>query len=110
MPSGRIVVAGQFVVVPEGYTNIRRVIRQLRDVKQNNNGQLVNIGLRKLASILADQYPQEWNWLNRPANKDTYDEVISWLRADPQRIKRAIKKPEWFANRVRKYVQAKNGR
>lgn len=109
--NGRLVVAGQVVTVPDDYGNVRRVLRTLTQQGQAQKDKKAGIGLRKLANLLAEQYPQEWQWLNRPKNQTVYDELMEWLRADASRITRALRNPDWLIERVRKYVQGQqNGR
>ena len=99
--SGRLVVAGQVITVPDDYANVRRVLKTLVNEERQRNQRKREIGQRKLAKLLEEQYPQEWQRLNRPKNAEVLAELINWLNDKPNRITKALSDPEWLVKRIK---------
>lgn len=100
---GKHHVAGEVVTVPDGYTNVRRILRDLSTVANRNRDDFFEIGLRKLQAILQADFPAEWEALQkRPA---VQKKIIAELREQPKFLKRALDDPKWFVNVVKKRIQ-----
>ena len=98
-------VAGEVVAVPDGYANVRRVIRnQDKDTEDNAQGFFV-IGVRKLQAILQADFPQFWAALQKkPA---VQDKIIQELRERPKFLRQALDEPAWFVKTVTERLNAK---
>lgn len=100
---GKRRVAGEVVTVPDGYANVRRVLRDLSTVADRNRDDFFVVGLRKLQAILMDDFPAEWAALQkRPA---VQEKIIAELREQPKFLKRALDDPKWFVDVVKKRLQ-----
>lgn len=102
---GRLVVAGQICIVPDSYTNVRRVLKTLADQERQRTGKKREIGLRKLSKLLEEQYPQEWTRLNRPKNADVLTDIMAWLNEKPNRITKALTDPEQLVKRIKRELK-----
>jgi len=97
---GKRRVAGEVVTVPDGYANIRRVLRDLSTVADRNRDDFFVIGLRKLQAILMADFPAEWAALQkRPALQE---KIVAELREQPKFLRRALDDPQWFVDVVKK--------
>ena len=100
---GKRRVAGEVVTVPDGYANVRRILRDLSTVADRNRDDFFVIGLRKLQAILQADFPAEWAALQkRPA---VQEKIIAELREQPKFLRRALDDPQWFIDTVRKRLQ-----
>lgn len=100
---GKRRVAGEVVIVPDGYTNARRILHDLSTVAARNRDDFFVIGLRKLQAILMADFPAEWAALQkRPA---VQEKIVQELREQPKFLKRALDDPQWFVDVVRKRIQ-----
>jgi len=101
--NGKRRVRGEVVTVPDGYANVRRVLRSLTDTENRNRDDFFEIGLRKLKAILMADFPKEWAALQkRPALQE---KIIAELREQPKFLKRALGEPQWFIDVVKKRMQ-----
>lgn len=98
--NGKLRSRGEVCIVPDDYTNARRVIRQLAEATNRNAEQFFAIGLRKLQAILQADYPQFWQALER--RPQVQQAIIRELREQPKFLQRALKEPQWFVNTVTK--------
>ena len=101
---GQVRVAGQVVTVPDGYANVRRVLRNLADATDDNTQHFFAIGLRKLQAILQVDFPQFWVSLQKkPA---VQNKIIQELREQPKFLLRALDEPAWFVKTVMERLNA----
>lgn len=99
--NGKLRTRGEVVAVPDGYTNVRRVIRQQsKESASRITEEFFVIGLRKLQSILQADYPQFWQALER--RPQVQQAIIQELREQPKFLQRALKEPQWFVDTVTK--------
>lgn len=97
---GRHVVAGQVIVAPDNYANVRRVLRDVADVKNRNKSDFFIAGLKKLDALLAADYPQIWKQFH--ANVEIREKIITRLREEPEYLQRALVEIEWFVEMLKK--------
>ncbi len=95
--------AGEVVPVPDGYTNVRRVLRTLDQEIDGNAAELFVVGLRKLQGILQADYPQFWQALQ--ARPGVQAAIIRELREQPNLLRRALKDSAWFVETVTARLQ-----
>jgi len=101
--AGKRRVAGEVVTVPDGYSNVRRVLRDLKDTADRNRDDFFEIGLRKLWAILMADFPAVWAALQkRPALQA---KIMQELREQPKFLRRALDDPQWFVDTVKKRLQ-----
>ena len=98
-------VAGEYVTVPDGYSNTRRVVKNLADVWHRNEADFVEAGLKKLARILQEDYPKFWTQFNDDRNADLRQKITQRLRDEPKYLQRAINEPGWFVETVTEMVR-----
>jgi len=103
--NGKLRTRGEVVTVPDGYSNVRRVLRTLNDVADRNRDNFFGIGLRKLQAILMANFPQVWAALQkRPA---VQAKIMQELREQPKFLIRALDDPQWFVEVVKERLQEK---
>lgn len=98
--NGKLRTRGEVVTVPDGYTNVRQVLRTLSEATNHNAEALFAVGLRKLQAILQADYPQFWQALER--RPQVQQAIIRELRERPKFLQRALKEPQWFVDTVTK--------
>lgn len=101
--NGKYRVRGEVVTVPDGYANVRRVLRSLTDATNRNRDDFFEIGLRKLQAVLMADFPKEWAALQK--RPEVQEKIIAELREEPKFLKRALDDPRWFIDTVKKRMQ-----
>lgn len=101
--NGKLRRRGEVCTVPDGYANVRRVIRQLAEATDRNVEQFFIVGLRKLEAVLKADYPQFWQALER--RPQVQAAIIRELREQPKFLRRALEDTQWFVDVVTKRVQ-----
>lgn len=80
-------VAGEVVTVPDGYANVRRVIRDLSEVVATNQQQYTAITWQKFVDMFKEQYP-DFLYV-----EEKYPELVAAVSVRPTLLQRLMSDP-----------------
>ena len=86
--AGKLRRRGEVVTVPDGFTNVRRVIQDLQDVVTSNQRDKTRVTWQKFVEMFSEQYP-DFMYVERD-----FPDLVAAVSARPRLIERLMVEPQ----------------